>query len=181
MWTRVAGGPTRVWSGAPLAGLSGVFGEPALPVGGLATFAPSDPPRWEAGAIGPAFGLRSIPASRGPQYGPYHLEFPGPASGIPGESAKLRSWPNNPRIGCCAGLGAVGASGPGGGSLLLLLAVAGAAWWLFGRKGAATAGFKSKHGEAVIEGWEQAQDALYEHKMPSAGRLLKELTPYGSY
>lgn len=116
MWVRVAGGKTRTSSRAPLAGIFGehvassdIFGQHTF--ASPATFGPTEPPVWKAGAIGPDFRRRPVPASRVAAYGPPFETRPGP---LPfqdmGLQSRLHDYPNNAFAGTgrSAGLGGCG-------------------------------------------------------------------------
>ena len=98
MWMRVAGGKTLTSQRAPFAGLSGVFGDPAMH---MPVFGPIDPPMQEPGAVGPTFMRRPLTAARREIYGPPYGLRPGPLArqdmGI--DKHYLRDYPNHPWAG----------------------------------------------------------------------------------
>lgn len=164
MWVRVLGNKLDVWGGQPLAGFAGDGAAIRMP-----TFAPSSPPPWKAGAIGPRFMDRPIPESRGPWYGPRFGLRPGPGRAPAG--VKPIAYPNSP----WAGFGAFG--GTGGVTVgHVLAAVVGAvgAWAIVGgKKGGGSGGYD--RGRA--QGWHEAQELLHQHGRRREARLLKEYAP----
>jgi hypothetical protein len=105
---RVAGGKTLTSQRAPFAGLSGVFGDPAMhkpvfsdPAMHMPVIDPIDPPMQVPGNVGPSFMRRPLTAARREIYGPPYGLRPGPLARQDTGIGKhyLRDYPNHPWAG----------------------------------------------------------------------------------